>query len=285
MKTKKNNKFFVLIFLVISIMLITSGCGNKGDSGQDSSRLDTVKSNGNFKVAISSADPPYSYVDEDGELVGFDIDLANLINEATFGEDSEAEFEEISLESRWSAVKNGQVDFGMMGTTIYPERLANVAFTRALFETGKVILTKKDVGIESIEDLNDPNITVGLLTIPSDQDKQKELFPESEVQTYKEEPTLITSLITDKVDALLIDLPPAQKAIGDDDKEELTIIQEKVGNSADMAIFLTPGDFEYWRYLDSVVEELRNGSLKEEFDEIFVKWFGETPDNFKDILE
>src|SRR5699024_7249512 len=102
--------------------------------------------------AVTSESSPFGFIDEDNNHVGFDLDIARLINEVTFGEDSEIELVDTSFDGRWAAVNNSQVDFGIMVTSIYPERLLNVSFTDPYIKSGNGIITKKDSKINSVED-------------------------------------------------------------------------------------------------------------------------------------
>jgi polar amino acid transport system substrate-binding protein len=51
---------------------------------------------------------------------------------------------------------------------------------------------------------------------------------------------------------------------------------EKLGVSNN-AIFMKPGDFTWWLFLDTIVREFRYGSRYAEYTELFNKWFGKNP--------
>ena len=50
-----------------------------------------------------------------------------------------------------------------------------------------------------------------------------------------------------------------------------------LGNVQNNAIFMKPGDFTWWLYLDTVVQELRYGSRYDEYTDLYKKWFGKEP--------
>ncbi|MGH7685042.1 MAG: hypothetical protein ACREMT_11905, partial [Vulcanimicrobiaceae bacterium] len=40
------------------------------------------------------------------------------------------------------------------------------------------------------------------------------------------------------------------------------------------AIFMKKGDFQWWYTLNTLVDEMRHGSLYTDYDKIYMKWFG-----------
>src|SRR3546814_13805279 len=59
---------------------------------QEKSQLDTVLERGKVIVGVSSESPPFGFVNETAEIVGFDIDIAKLVASALFGGKENKEF-------------------------------------------------------------------------------------------------------------------------------------------------------------------------------------------------
>ena len=53
------------------------------------SKLDEVRARGKVIVGVTSEAPPFGFIDEKGELVGFDIDVAKLIAKGIFGDETQ----------------------------------------------------------------------------------------------------------------------------------------------------------------------------------------------------
>ena len=53
------------------------------------SKLDEVRARGKVIVGVTSEAPPFGFIDEKGELVGFDIDVAKLIAKSIFGDETQ----------------------------------------------------------------------------------------------------------------------------------------------------------------------------------------------------
>src|SRR5918994_5548993 len=120
------------------------------------SKLDEVRARGRLIVGVTSEAPPFGYIDEKGELVGFDIDVAKLMAKAVFGDESKIELLKQGFAARWPNTQNGTIDFGIMVTTVYADRALQVAFTRPYIDSGIVMVVKKDSAIKTIADLNKP---------------------------------------------------------------------------------------------------------------------------------
>ena len=103
-----------------------------GPAGAQESLLDTVLKRDKLIVATYSTSPPLAYVDDNGKLVGFEIDMAHEIAKDLLGDPERVEFVVVQSDGRFPAALSGKVDFGLCSTTIYPDRAARIAFTRPI---------------------------------------------------------------------------------------------------------------------------------------------------------
>lgn len=65
------------------------------------SKLDEVVARGKVIAGVSSESPPFGFVDDKGELVGFDIDIARLIAKVMFGDANKVELFRQPFSARW----------------------------------------------------------------------------------------------------------------------------------------------------------------------------------------
>ena len=137
---------------------------------QSSSATDTVWANiqktGVIKVGTDPTWPPYQLRDNvTNEIVGFEVDLANACA-AKLG--LTIEWQDVGFDSIIISVQQGQLDMGVSGFSITPERLDVVSFTIPHSTTeGQVIMlqstmTAKGITtVNSLQDLKTLGITVG----------------------------------------------------------------------------------------------------------------------------
>ncbi|QFR97672.1 transporter substrate-binding domain-containing protein [Streptomyces tsukubensis] len=87
-----------------------------------------------------------------GELKGFDIDLARRIAKDVLGDEKKIVFRAIPTNQRIPAIQNGTVDMVVRTMTISCDRLADVSFSTAYFETGQQLLVPRDSKIDGYND-------------------------------------------------------------------------------------------------------------------------------------
>lgn len=247
------------------------------------STLDTVLKRGKVIVGVSSEAPPFGFIDEKGELVGFDIDIARLIANKMFGEDGHIEFLKQGFAARWANANSGKIDFGIQITTVHSQRPTKVAFTRSYVDSGIVLVSKKGSGINKIADANKSNVTVANLTVPAQEERAKRLFPKAKLTVFDSTSAQFNAVRTGRANAAQLDEPIARWYVSQHDDVQVT--EDWITPPTNNAVFTKLGDFTWWLVLDTYVNELRNGSLYPQYAEIYKKWFGERPPHTKFWIE
>ena len=247
------------------------------------STLDTVLKRGKVIVGVSSEAPPFGFIDEKGELVGFDIDIARLIANKMFGDDGHIEFLKQGFAARWANANSGKIDFGIQITTVHSQRPTKVAFTRSYVDSGIVLVSKKGSGINKIADANKSNVTVANLTVPAQEERAKRLFPKAKLTVFDSTSAQFNAVRTGRANAAQLDEPIARWYVSQHDDVQVT--EDWITPPTNNAVFTKLGDFTWWLVLDTYVNELRNGSLYPQYAEIYKKWFGERPPHTKFWIE
>ncbi|HEU0062697.1 MAG TPA: transporter substrate-binding domain-containing protein [Hyphomicrobiaceae bacterium] len=259
--------------LVAALVLLFSVAAAEA---QERSRLDEVLQRGSLIVVTLGTVPPFAFKDDKGELVGFDIDVARLAANALFRDPNKIEFVIVTSDGRWPAIESGRADMGVGGTTVYPDRAIRVAFTRAFIDSGISIMVAKSAGIKSLEELNQEKYTVANLNNPQMADRAQMFFPKAKIITFDTPSGEFLAVKSGRAHALQIDTPTADyfAATSATDFEVLPTLLTASQNNG---IYLKPGDFKWWLWLDTFVSELRTGSLYPRYAEIYQKWFKKDP--------
>ncbi len=268
-------KFIRKVALVVSVLAGTLVA--KQAIAEDVSKLDEVVARGKLIVGVSSESPPFGFIDDHGELVGFDVDIAKLIARSLFDGKENIEFVKQPFSARWANVNTNKVDMGIQLTTIYADRLLNVSFTRSYIDSALVVVTRAESNISKIEDLNSTSHTISILTAPIEKDIADRLWPDAQTLTFDSTAAQLAALQSKRATAVILDLPVANYYATLD--PSLKVMPELVTDLANNAIFMKPGDFKWWYYLDTMVSEMRGGSLYSEYSTIYKKWFGVEPKN------
>jgi len=262
-----------LVTAVAVLLLLLAG---RPAGAEEKSRLDVVLERGKLIVVTLTTVPPFAFNDDKGQLVGFDIDIARLVATALFKDPNKIEFVSVSAEGRWPAIESGRADMGVGGTTTYPDRALRVAFTRPFVDSGISVLVAKKSGIKSVKDLDQDKFTVANLNNPQMADRAKRFFPRAKVLTFDTPSAQFLAVKSGRANALQIDTGAAEYWAAQN-KDEMEVLPGLLGASQNNGIFLKPGDFKWWLYLDTAVAEMRTGSWYPQYSEIYHKWFGKNP--------
>jgi polar amino acid transport system substrate-binding protein len=239
------------------------------------SRLETAMRRGRLIVATFGTAPPLCYTDDRGQHVGFEIDLARQFAKGLFDDEGRIEFVTVDSSGRWPAVISGRADFGIASTTVYPDRAARVAFAQPHMDSGISVLVRKDVNVSSLDALNNARFTLANLSNPQMVDRARRFLPSMRTVTFETPSTMFLAVKSGQAQAMQMDTPVVDWYATNN--SDLSALPQLLGSVQNNAIFLRPGDFAWWRWVDTVVQELRWGSRYDDYAAIYRKWFGRNP--------
>ncbi len=242
------------------------------------SQLDVVLKRDKLIVGTYSTSPPLAYVDEKGELIGFEIDLAHQLAKDLLGDPKKVEFVVLQSDGRFPAALSGKIDMGLCSTTITGDRAVRIAFTRSLMDTAATVLARKDAGITKVMDLNSDKYTYAILNVPPAIERAKRGIPNAKLLLLDNPSALFLAVKTGRATAFSIDKPIADFYEAENqDLVRLDATGTSWGYVFQNAIFLKPGDFKWWLFLDTWVGELTSGSRYELYQEWYRKWLKKDP--------
>ncbi len=189
------------VFLFMSILLIFSGCAKK-ESGH---MLEDVKKRGVLRVGMSTF-VPWAMNDKEGNLVGFEIDVATAL-----AKDMGVRIEFVP--TKWSgiipALLTSKFDVIIGGMGITEERSKKVDFSDPYDYSGMSIVAsrKKAPGFTSLADFNKSDIIIAARLGTTAADAAKKNFPEAQLKLFDDEAQAIQELLTDRVHAVVASSP------------------------------------------------------------------------------
>jgi polar amino acid transport system substrate-binding protein len=86
---------------------------------------------------------------------------------------------------------------------------------------------------------------------------------------------MFTAVKTGQATAMQMDTPVVNWYAANN--KDLRVLPEKLAVVQGNAIFMKPGDFQLWLWMDTAVQEMTAGSRYAEYTEIHRKWFGTNP--------
>ena len=137
----------ILAFAFVSIAAPTQAAGT----------LDKIAQSGTITLGYRNAAPPFSYVDDKNQPIGYSIDICAKIVDAVRRElkrpDITVKYVPVSTANRIPALLSGEIDLECATTTNTAERRKQVAFTIPTFIAAMRVMAKETGGISSIHDL------------------------------------------------------------------------------------------------------------------------------------
>jgi polar amino acid transport system substrate-binding protein len=166
-----------------------------------SSVIEAIKQRGTLQVGLSTF-VPWSMHSKDGELIGFEIDVAKQLAEDM---GVEVEFVPTAWDGIIPALLAGKFDLIISGMTITPERNLTVNFTDAYAHSGmRLIANKKHEGkLATPADFNSPDVTFSLRRGSTPVAYAKEVFPEANLLLFDDDGASIQEVVNDNSDATL----------------------------------------------------------------------------------
>jgi polar amino acid transport system substrate-binding protein len=220
-------KIAFVLALVIAVSCILAGCGNSSSSKTTTSAKKT------FTVGFDASFPPYGYKDDNGNYVGFDIDLAKEVckrNGWTI------KLQPIDWDSKDMELNSGTIDCIWNGFTING-REDDYTWSDPYVDNTQVVVVKKDSGITKLSDLSGKIVAVqtdsSALSALQDTDnkdmvKLTESFKKLDIeQDYL---TAFSNLDAGSVDAVAIDIGVAQHEIAQKGADKYVILDETISS-------------------------------------------------------
>jgi polar amino acid transport system substrate-binding protein len=102
---------------------------------------------------------PFQYSDDNGDVVGFDVDLTGLLAKKLGVEQKIVDVDWNQVTSG-AAFKAGKCDVGQGGMTITPEREKAILISEPYFNATQALLTKTSSGVKSLADLKGKKVGV-----------------------------------------------------------------------------------------------------------------------------
>ncbi len=118
-------------------------------------RLDDIKKRGSLIIGIAPNSPGFSSTDNQGNRVGFDIDLTKAISAAILGDPNKTQLRPVKGKQAFPSLRAGTLDVLVHRFTWTLSRDAgSLNYTRVMNFDGQGFLIRKDLGVKKIADLN-----------------------------------------------------------------------------------------------------------------------------------
>lgn len=187
-----------------------------------------IEEKGSFVLGFDAGFAPMGYKDENGEFVGFDIDLAKEVA-SRLG--IEIVYQPIDWDSKVLELDAGNIDMIWNGLTITEERQKEILFSDPYMNNRQIIVVKADSGITSKADLADKVVAAqvessAMEAIRAEADVMDTFSDLIESADYV---TALTELKNGTVDAVVVDEMTGRYYVLKDDPSSYLILDDSFG--------------------------------------------------------
>lgn len=215
-------------------------------------------------IGTDATYPPMEYKEANGDLVGFDVDLAKEVG-TQLG--LEVEFRDISFDEVFNSLDAKEIDLIMSSVTITEDRKHKYNFSEPYINAGQVIVTRRDSLDRSMTPEELLGKRVGVQKGTTSEEEALKYTSKALVMTYADYPLAVDALTSSKIDAIIIDLTAAKGLV--DTNSNLKIASDPFTNEYYGVVFRKE-DTELKADVDKVILSLQKRGV---LNNIKQKWF------------
>lgn len=204
MKLKKIVGIALSVIMMLSVVTLT-GCGK--DEEQGSTAEEQTATKGTLVVGLDDTFAPMGFRDEDGKLVGFDIELAKAVGEEL---GMKVEFKSISWDAKDMELKSKNIDCIWNGMSVTPEREKAMSLSKKYLDNTIILMTENtnsNVNIASAKDLANYKIATQADSSALDMLNENEEYDsfKDNIVEYEDYDKALLDLKAGRVDVIAID--------------------------------------------------------------------------------
>lgn len=230
----KNLKKIIAAVLALCMLCCFAGCGAKDNT---------------LTMGTNAAFPPYEYVDDDGNIIGIDAEIAAAIAEKL---GMELEIKDMEFDSLITACAGGSVDMVLAGMTVTDERKESVNFSDSYATGIQVIIVKEDSEIATADDLDGK--TIGVQSGTTGDIYCRDDYGEDSVKQYNNGALAVAALQNGQVDCVVIDNEPAKNFVAANDGLKILDTEYR---TEDYAIAVAKENTELLEKINNAMTELK----------------------------
>jgi len=247
----KFRRLGILLAVIMCFALVAAGCSSTSSDTDDS--LQRVLDAGQLTVVGSGGYPPFNYIDDNGDVIGFDVDVG-----AEIAERLGVELNYVTGE--WSGLieglRAGRYDAILGSMAITEERLQTVNFSIPYYYSGAQLIVRSDSGITDPSEMEGKTIAVATGT----NYVQDAEGLGAEISLYDDDNLTMLELICGRVDGVITDRLVALEAmegLEGEGGEELELCGE-ILRLEEMGIAFKQADEALLEAVDEILQEMHD---------------------------
>lgn len=245
-----------VVMAVAAVALIAGFAGCKKKAGDNS--LAELKERGKFILGLDASFPPMGSIDDDGVIVGYDIDLGKEVAKR-LGVDFVAQ--PINWDAKSFELDSGNIDCIWNGMTITEERAANMSISTPYLENRQVLVVKAENKDKFEASLDGANVIAETGSAGEELMGADEAFANATCTPVASQATALMDVAAGTSDVAVIDYVMAGGSVGAGTDYEDLIIIDKNFASEEYGIAFRKGSNVTAEVNAIITEMMQDGSL------------------------
>ena len=239
--------------------------------------LKRIDDTGRMNLGYREAEPPMSFRDQDGNPVGYSIDLcdhiASAVRQKLDRTDITVNYVPVTAENRFAAIESADIDILCGATTKTLGRSERVGFTQLTFATGASLLSRDDNRVPNVLGLKGKRVAVvtNTTTIVALKAALNKMLIDAEVVPVSTALDGMIMLDKGEVDAFSSDQVVLIGQVVSRVTGGQYFLSDEMFSFEPFALAMTRGDMDFQLVADRALSQLnRSGQIAA----IYRKWFG-----------
>jgi len=249
----------LLLVMVMVVGVLASACS------QDA-QVETKK----IIMGLDDTFAPMGFRDSSGQIVGFDVDLAN---EMAARNGWELEFQPIDWSMKETELNAGNIDLIWNGYTITDARKEMVNFSNPYLANAQVVVVLNDSSITTLEDLEGKSVATQAESSSLDAARAEAGFIESlkdgKIIEYATFNDVFNDLESKRTEAIIVDEVMARYYMNNKGEENYRVLEDNLGPE-EFGIGVRKTDEDLLKEINDTLEAMKSDG---KYDEIYEKWF------------
>lgn len=248
------------LFFLMAVFTLTA-CGNEA----------TANKKQTITIGMDETFAPMGFLDDNNEIVGFDVDLAK---ETMSRLGYEVTFQSIDWAMKETELNTNNIDLIWNGYAVTPERAEKVLLSEPYLAATQAIFVLKDSAIQKKSDLEGKLLSTQQSSSSIDKIKADEsgIYEKlaGELVLYPSNNNSFMDLEAGRVDAIVVGSTYGRYYVKQAGKEDIFRVLEEDFGEDEMAVALRKEDTELKKEIDDTIAEIKADGT---YDEIYDKWF------------
>ncbi len=236
---KQLKQFFLLaMFVLLAIFVCVSHAGT----------FDQVLKTGTLNIGVSLFEP-WVIINKDGELDGFEIQIAKQLAKDM---GIKVEFKVVEWENLVETLEAKEIDIIIAGMAITPERALRINFSNPYASSGisMAACIAQTKNMDSLDELNDPKVSIGAVSNTVSEQLAGQVFSKAKIKSFSNSEDAINAVIEGEIHVLVASSPiPQFLAKKHPDKVDVPLSKPLLSYRTGMAV--NRGEQEFLNYLNA----------------------------------